>query len=117
MLAFFQARGLSGGASDGSFDVSQYTAAFQEFGAAARELNALMGNTTRLVESPALNQRLDDTQGVTDVFGRIADLGNDFVDRVFWRALALIAAVFAGLFVYRVAVTWIVRRLSQGSRG
>lgn len=117
VLAFFQARSVGRGASDGTFDVSQYTAALQELGAAARELNALVGNTARLVESPALNERVEEAQSVTETgFGRIADLGNSLVDRVFWRALTLIAAFFAALFVYQVAVTWIVRRLSSGTR-
>lgn len=118
VLAFFQARGVGAGASDGSFDVSQYTAALQELGVAARELNALVGNTTRLVESPVLNERVEGTQSVAETgFGRVADLSNGFADRVFWRALMLIAAFFAALFVYRVAAMWIVKRLSQGSRG
>lgn len=118
VLAFFQARSVGAGASNGSFDVSQYTAALQELGAAARELNLLVANTTRLVESPVLDPRLENTQSVADRGVRgLADLSNGLVDRMFWRALALITTFFSALLVYRLAVTWIVRRLSQSSRG
>jgi hypothetical protein len=111
--AFLQARDLGGGAASASFDVTQYTAALQEMGAAARELNAFVGNATRLVESPVLDERLEQTQRVADTgVGRLAELGNGWIDRVFWRGLGLIGAFFGGLFAYRVAATWVVRRLS-----
>ena len=48
----------------------------------ARELDSLVGNATRLIESAALNQRLADTHHVAHPrFGSLADLGHDLVDR------------------------------------
>jgi hypothetical protein len=64
-----------------------------------------------------LNRRLEETSSLADSgFNRLADLSENLIDRIFWRALALIAAFFAALFAYRVATTWIVHRLAHGSR-
>ena len=109
VLGSLRDRGAGGGAPD--IDVSRYTAALRELGAAARDLDTLLRSTTRLVESPALTQRLGQVRGAANTsFGGVADLGNHLIDRIFWRALLLIAAFFAALLGYRVAAAWIVRR-------
>jgi hypothetical protein len=104
VLAPFQSRAVGGGPTDRTFDVPQYAAAIRDLGTTLRELNALLINTSRLVESPDLGARLGQAQDITATgMGRLADQGNRWIDRVFWRALFLVVAFFVALFGYRVA--------------
>jgi len=111
MLAPFQSRAIGGGPPERTFDVSQYAGAIRDLGAAARELNALLVNTNRLVESPGLGQSVGQVHDLADSsLGRLAKQGDEWIDRVFWRAAAMLVAFFASLFAYRLAATRIVLR-------
>lgn len=111
LLAPFQTRAIGGGPPERTFDVSQYALALRELGAAAGQMNTLLVNTSRLVESPELAGRLGQVQDVSaSGLGRFADQGNRFIDRIFWRGIFLIAAFFVMLLAYRVASASIARK-------
>jgi hypothetical protein len=111
MLAPFQSRATGGGPPERTFDVSQYAGALRELSAAAHEMNVLLVNTSRLVESPALGQRIGQLHDLSDSgLGRLAQQGNEWIDRVFWRAAALLVAFFVALLAYRAAASRIAHR-------
>jgi len=111
MLAPFQTPAVGGGPPERTFDVAQYTSALHELGSSVRELNSLLVNTRALVGSDDLGNRLDQVQSIAaNGMGRVGTQGDRWIDRVFWRALFLVVAFFAGLVLYRVASVWVVRR-------
>jgi methyl-accepting chemotaxis protein len=91
------------------FKIAEYTQAADKLTLAVKELNTLVASANGLVASPAWQTRLDEI----DALGRkqIADAEHRAVnlsDAIFWRALILIGAFFAGLCGWTV-LKWKLR--------
>jgi hypothetical protein len=71
----------------------------QELRGAVSELNTLLTNLDALAASPDVTARL----GQVDVaVVEVRKVGEQWIDRLFWRGLLLLGATFALLFAYRV---------------
>lgn len=96
------------------FDVTEYTAAATQLGATIRELNVLLSglrapDTTRQIQDQlqavdrTAAERIERTRGHIDAL----------IDRILWRAVALIVLFFALLTAYRLLVA---RRTVAGGK-
>jgi hypothetical protein len=107
MARFDRSASTASGPPARPFDITEYTAALHQLGAAAEQLQALLGQAD--AQAPGL-ARLPDQAA-----GRLAEL----VDHVYWRlvqlVLVLVAASLVGALGYRaVAARW--RRAPVGLR-
>jgi len=84
------------------FDIDAYNTAISGLAEIVRELNALLAASSTLMESDAWPARLHDA----------AMHGDTLVDRLFRRAMLLIAAFFAMLLAYRIITLWLRRHFA-----
>jgi hypothetical protein len=87
------------------FDITEYTAAATQLGNAIREMNALLG----MVRTPETAKQMQEHLQTVDRTAaeritRTRDELEALVDRLLWRAVALIAAFFVLLSAYRLLV-------------
>ena len=84
------------------FDINEYTQSAIQLTNALREANQVLLQTGQLIQSPQLSKPLGDA-----ALKAVAS-GTQVIDAAFWRGLALIAAFFCMLTIYR----WITAKLN-----
>lgn len=92
------------------FDVREYEQAAKEVTHAAEHMNELLLRTERLLDSPALEDRMQQVNGSVDErITTVADQSQVVIDAVFWRACALLVVLFTILILYRSIVFLFLR--------
>ena len=89
-----------------AFDINEYTQSAIQLTNALREANQVLLQTGQLIQSPQLSKPLGDAAQ-----SAVAS-GTRVIDAAFWRGLALIAAFFCMLTLYR----WVTHKLSLRSK-
>lgn len=87
------------------FDIREYEQTVNELTRAAERMNKMLARTEHLLDSPELEDRMQEVNESVD--GRITTAANEsqvVMDAFFWRVCALLVVVFALLILYRLVV-------------
>ncbi len=93
------------------FDIREQTEALKELATAAERINEMLNTSGTLLASPEWGTRLEEASASAD--GRIthvADQSRTVLNALFWRALALLIALFFLLILYRLISLVLARR-------
>jgi hypothetical protein len=86
------------------FDIEDYRQTLIQATTAIQDLDKLVGSTHRLIDSDGAEQLVPQ---VTAAIDDVADMGQDMIDRVFYRAILFLVIALAGFVLARLAHRWL----------
>jgi hypothetical protein len=89
------------------FDIEDYRQTLIQASAAIHDLNELVGSTHKLIDSDGAGRLVPQ---VTAAIDDVGDMGQDMIDRVFYRAVILLVLALAGFVLARLAYRWLETR-------
>ncbi len=91
------------------FDIRDYGRSAEQIERAAAQLTTTIQSLERLAASPSWKEHGEEIQAA---FTKTESATQRLIERIFWRALALVVVIFVAAFFYRLAV----RQLRSSSR-
>jgi hypothetical protein len=89
------------------FDIEDYRQTLIQASAAIHDLNELVGSTHKLIDSDGAERLVPEVTAAIDDVGSI---GQEMIDRIFYRAVVFLVLALVGVIASRLAYRWLEKR-------